>query len=222
MNNHGPVDPRFPPPPWVLRGHGMMILKAMPRRANASALPAGFLLQSLIGGLSFRGYYLAEYETALPPDLHAPWHEWGNVAGYVRTAAGNGFFISGMAADNEAAVRGGREIWGLNKFLADIQMEAAGRTGKAALTASEGQIDLSWKGIGPGMRLSPVFRFVTSRLGEILFYSVTIQGRFHLARARITCRTSPSFPALAEGSFWAVRFEEGIVEIKGPADGCIC
>lgn len=216
MNRPAPPDPGFPAPPWLLRGHGLMILAPVSRRARDLPLPDGCSLQSLVAGQSFRGYYLAEYRTPWSRDPALPWHEWGNVAGYMRSPAGNGFFISGMAVDSEAACRGGREIWGLNKFRGDIRMAAAGRTGEASLTDEHGQVEARWKTFGPDLRLSPTFRFLTVIQGTIHFYAVMIHARFYMARAAVTRRTSPSFPALTERSYWAVRFEAGTVTITAP------
>ncbi len=216
MNRPAPDDSGFPAPPWELRGHGVMILAPASRRARDLSLPDGCSLQSLVAGRSFRGYYLAEYSTPLSRDAALPWHEWGNVAGYVRSAGGNGFFISGMAVDSGAACQGGREIWGLNKFRGDIRMAAAGRAGEASLAVEDGLVEARWKPFGPGLRLSPTFRFVTAVQGKVRFYTVTIHGRFRLARAWITRRTSPSFPALKERLYGALRFEEGTITITAP------
>lgn len=125
-----------PPAPWRLRGEASIVV--VPVRAEAarrSAIPAGVTLLT-VGGWTVGGVMLARYDQRAT----LPYHELIVFSGLARAAGRPAFVVSHIYVDSLPSLRGGREIWGLPKELADFEWSArtvtVAQNGQALLRAS--------------------------------------------------------------------------------------
>lgn len=209
-------DIAYPPAPWSIHGHGLIVFSYPSKFTANQELPLGFACQSLLWGRTLAGYYLAEYDTPLDDRETSSWSEWGNIKGLIRFPQGNGFWIDSMAVDSKSALDGGKEIWGLNKFPGLIEWQTQNRQGKAHLTVPEGKIELAWKEWGPSLNMNPIFWFVTRNDGRFARYSVEMNAMFRISRVDIKRRDLPAFASLCPKNYWAIRFTDAEIRISAP------
>lgn len=122
-------DPDAPPPaPWRLRGEAVIVVAALrTRRARRFAAPAAISFVSA-GGWTVGGMLLARYDERAT----LPYHELIVFSGLARSGRRPAFVVSHIYVDSVASLRGGRDIWGLPKELADFGW------GPRSVTVSQG------------------------------------------------------------------------------------
>lgn len=162
------------------------------------------------------GCHIAEYDRPLTLNGETVWREWGNITGYARMPQGNGFWMNTVAVDSEAALAGGKEIWGLNKFRGEIRWKANESGGSAELTLPEGEIALEWKEWGPVFGKTMRWNMLTEIDGLIHRYTVRIRGLFQIVRLDVKRRDLPAFGSLSFGKYWGLRHRDADVRIDAP------
>lgn len=112
-------EPEFPPAPWQLRGEFYAVGGLMPIARARAFVPDDLEIVSVLPGMTLSALAVARYtegsvltysELLIAPAL-------------VRSGDATGGWISHIYVDDEASVRGGREIWGLPKELATFEWE---------------------------------------------------------------------------------------------------
>lgn len=102
----------------------------------------------------------------------------------VRVPSGpKGYWVSRMYVDNEASLRGGRELWALPKTLAKFEENDAG----VSVQAEDGTtLGLSFRGKGPRLPVkSSVVTLQADDVGWVRFRG-DFRARMQLARVRVT------------------------------------
>ncbi len=216
MNDRTIDNTNYPPAPWTVNGHGIMIFSFPSVRKSFLEWPSDISTQSFFFGRSLSGYYLAQYHSPLNPHDSLPWHEWGNIAALTRSSKGNGFWIDTMAVDSDTARFGGKVIWGLHKIPGNIHILPLKHGGEARLILPEGRIELSWKEWGPSFPLTLPLAFLTRIDGLLYRFTIRMRASFQFSRSEIKRRDIPAFTSLSPGTYWAVRFQQSEIRISAP------
>lgn len=206
----------YPSPPWTLQGEGLILFR-FPHIHKIDKPPIeGLRVQSVFPGRTLSGYYIAKYDTTLSDQENSPWHEWGNIS-YLGNRDGMiGLIISAMAVDSQAALLGGREVWGLQKFLAQIQFSANDAKGTAYVSTPLGNTALDWKEWGPAVRMSRANRFLTILQGLTYHYTVLLSGRFRFCRIEVLEQGIAEFSTIHSGRYYGLRFMDAQISIDSP------
>lgn len=169
----------YPPAPWRLAGHAQLHLFAVPA-AELPDTPADFTMLrvagrgiALVGWVDYRGDSILRYR-----ELFAA------VVGSFRGRPA--ITVTNIWVDDEASMLGGRQLWGLPKQLADLDLDI-GRRGRASASVGSRPIAAS------GFRARP--RSAIALRDRSAVCVQTVGGRPMLIPSRVT-------GALVAGSGW--------------------
>lgn len=107
----------YPPAPWHLQGQALVSLHWINIQDARPFIPEKLEIIPLLPGKSIGGVYLASYQAGSVLE----YHELIVVPALVRYQYQIGFWVSHIYVDLEDSMRGGREIWGLPKEIADFK-----------------------------------------------------------------------------------------------------
>lgn len=175
----------YPEPPWRMHGRGLFIAYRVP--AQEIELPRGMSAVTVRGqALGLLAYieYLAPSPLVYRELIFMPCLVSAQAMGGRRK---RGYWVSRMYVDNEASLRGGREIWALPKTLA--RFSAGESSNEVEIHAEDGtSMRIRWKAAGPQV---PVKNSVVTlqREGDEL---VGFRGEFS-AKARASWATVSQF-----------------------------
>lgn len=119
--------PAPPPPPWTLRGDGLLVLRWLPLREAQRHVPPEVRLVSLLPGRTLSAVFCGHYDDG--STLH--YNELIFAPGLARARGRIGWWISRIWVDHPLALEGGRETWGLPKQYARFEWEPERRAVKA-------------------------------------------------------------------------------------------
>jgi hypothetical protein len=208
--------PDFPPPPWRLRGEGLIMLAFPEVERTQSFLPAPLTIQSIFPGRTIGGYYIARYTNEPGSEEHSVWHEWGNVLCAARSGSTRALFINAMVVDSESSLAGGRREWGLNKDLAEYLFEKTNSGGRVAFQNRKGRVAVQWKRYGVSIPLRGTMRFLSIREQSPHRFSSSLKAKFQLCRITIETMQHPEFSFHSRRRYWGVYFHAGEIEVEEP------
>ncbi|PSF35452.1 acetoacetate decarboxylase [Aphanothece hegewaldii CCALA 016] len=107
----------YPSTPWHLKGKALMNLHWVSLEESCLVIPPELTIIPILPGKTIGGVYLASYQAGSILE----YNELIVVPALVRYHQHIGFWISHIYVDNEDSMRGGREIWGLPKEIADFK-----------------------------------------------------------------------------------------------------
>lgn len=166
----------YPTPPWKLYGWAGLLADWLPmERAKEALLPLGFVKTPYFLGGTLGGHYIASYQAAEGSTLPEPFHEFGFLSCLAKLGDETGLHLARMAVDHPAALEGGREVWGLNKF--EARFEEIAPFGLHAVN-EEQKIDVSviFRKRLPLGPLSFTRTFINRVEGKPVKYRVTLKG----------------------------------------------
>lgn len=106
----------YPPAPWHLQGKALINLHWVNVDVSRLLIPSDFTIIPILPGKTIGGVYVASYQTGSILE----YNELIVVPALVRYQHHIGFWISHIYVDYEDSMRGGREIWGLPKEIAQF------------------------------------------------------------------------------------------------------
>jgi hypothetical protein len=173
------VDVEYPPEPWTLRGHGCVSLWTV-RTRDLPALPEGVRPVTAAG----RALVATAFVDYLPGGLLA--YRELLAAVVVRRGVRTGLSITHIWVDSPASKAGGRELWGIPKDLADLEITP----GFTATAAGIAEARHTSRGRGVPLPVAgPVFQ---TRNGALARTPVRASGRGRFAGVR--WRIAPDGP----------------------------
>jgi hypothetical protein len=108
----------YPPPPWTLAGSFLNASFALRAKAVAALVPEPLKLVTLPGGLALGSVTIGRYG----PGSTLEYNEL-IAAVAVRYGRRPGIYVTHIGVDNNASLRGGRELWNLPKQLWRFEWE---------------------------------------------------------------------------------------------------
>lgn len=204
--------PPYPPPPWNLKGQGLMVFTLNPNDELSPHLPDQFQIETVLPSHSPAGFYIAQYETPLQNEP-TPWHEWGDVFAHTRFKHHKGYWIREMAVDNKAAYQGGIDQWQLNKTMTTINFNWEDRI--TSLILNDESIHLEWKPLLFPFPFQYTVNFLSQRKSQTCKYKVRLKGTFQLCRVNVQ-NYAHTFSTLRTGYYWGIQFKKAAISILTP------
>lgn len=180
-----------PPPPWTLKGYGLQTFHLLHVEQVQSYLPPDLTIVQVLPGLTVGMIYVASYSAASV----MPYNELIVVNAIASYQGKVGAWISHIYVDNPDSVRGGREIWGLPKELADFNWQT-GQSPQVQVSQDDRMLcslTCKWRSASfPGFQF-PVGAPILSKLGT-QFLTFPGQGNLGLHIAGIDLQIPPESP----------------------------
>lgn len=170
----------YPEPPWKMHGRGVFTALRVPVRELA--LPSGFEPVAL-GGQALGLLAFIEYEEPSP----LVYRELIYMPCMVRAEAEGGrqvrgFWVARIYVDDEASLRGGREIWALPKTLARFSLHEGG----VDVRAEDGTtLGLSFRPKAPAFPIRSSIVTLQRDERELVRFRGDFGARVQLAQIRI-------------------------------------
>lgn len=211
MSNPSP-DLLFPPAPWTLQGTGIQLAFLTPVKALAEIVPRHLRLRSVLPGmtlgvLSFgrytRGSTLEYGELIVSPAL-------------VTDGKHSGLWISQIYVDDPRSVRGGQEIWNLDKRLAEFEWSESSR---AVSVRAEGQqlCRVSERFSVPGWIPAWNIGAFSVWRGETTYFEGHARARTRFGSFQVSVpEASPLLPLLAGGTKLGCRHTHAVMYVPPP------
>ncbi|RKR86852.1 acetoacetate decarboxylase [Micromonospora pisi] len=185
----------YPPEPWDLRGQMYVSVWAVPH-AELPPLPEGLAHIERPVTLGGRGLIVGAWAEYQPGGvLH---YREMLAAVLVRVKARPALAVTDIWVDSRSSRDGGRELWGIPKELAELEISSGAVPGNDAITASARAASLTIARclIRPGRRLPGRWPFrltVAQPLGSGVRLT-PVRGRAELARADTRWSVEPGGP----------------------------
>lgn len=106
----------YPPAPWHLQGKALVNLYLVSVDVARLLIPSELTIIPILPGKTIGGVYVASYQAGSILE----YNELIVVPALVRYQHHIGFWISHIYVDHQDSMRGGREIWGLPKEIAQF------------------------------------------------------------------------------------------------------
>lgn len=116
----------YPAAPWHLNGHGVQTVHLVSIASLRDQLPPELSIVSVLPGKTLGVVAFAHYG----PGSVLEYDELIVAPALVRHQGKIGVWVSHIYVDNPVSVRGGREIWGVPKELAEFSWKDDGATGE--------------------------------------------------------------------------------------------
>ena len=180
-------SPDLPQPPWRLTGEMVAMIGLVPLSVARSHVPGDLDVVRVLPGYTTGAIWVGHYTES----SGGAYNEVGFAPALVRSRGSRATWISHLFVDTELAVRAGREIWGLNKEIADIQWtfdhDSDGRERVDVLMTRDDEELLHWSVTRqripfPGRYTLPC----TSQLGDrLLKWTAQIRSKVHKVHSEL-------------------------------------
>lgn len=160
---------RYPPAPWHLAGPAVVATGLVDVHRARPFVPADLEIVEVRPGRTAAALVVADYQD----QSTFPYGELSVMAAVVRHRGVRGAWISHIWVDSVASLLGGRELWGMDKHLADFRWHANGDNTVSVTADNLRLVTLSWP---PPERLWPVPGQVTS-IGSVAGDRRRVRGR---------------------------------------------
>lgn len=200
--------PRYPSPPWRLRGWAYQTIQPVAISAVRLLVPCALRIVPVWPGKTLGCVVVASYERGST----LAYHELAVLPALVWSGGRLGFWVSHMYVDSPASVAGGREIWGLPKELAEFTVEerASGRS----ITVRQGNRALCTLHVadsGPwGARLTLPLSAFGMRNDQLLFFAGEVRSRLGLVATRVEIPPDGPLARLGLNRPWRGLFHEDL------------
>lgn len=170
----------YPEPPWKMHGRGVFVAVRVPVRELA--LPRG-MSPVAVGGQAMGLLAFIDYQAPSPLTyrelIFMPCVVRAEAAGKKRV---RGHWVARMYVDNEASLRGGRELWALPKTLASFSL----RDGGVDVRAEDGTtLGLSFRARTPALPLRSSVLTLQREGDDLIRFRGDFRARVQLAQVRI-------------------------------------
>lgn len=168
----------YPQPPWTLKGHAFLTLQLLDIARVRPLIPAALNIVSVLPGKTIGGVYLSKYNS----DSVLEYSELIIIAGLLSYKGKFGGWVSHIYVDNPDSVRGGREIWGLPKELAQFDWQ------ERSVSVSQAdnllcKLDYNHQSFGLPLKLgSSAF---SCQGNNLLIFPALVESRFGLVSSKL-------------------------------------
>ncbi len=138
----------YPPPPWRLVGPAVVAMALVDVERAAAFVPPDLDIVEVLPGRTLGAVYVADYQDSAT----LPYGELGVMPALVRGHGATGAWISNIWVDSQASMAGGREMWGMYKYLAEFRWSAGTRNAVTVSAEGRPMVTLTWT---PPRRLLP-------------------------------------------------------------------
>jgi hypothetical protein len=180
------VPSRYPPAPWRLVGHVVVVAAPVALEAARSLVPAALQLAPVLPGRALRVVLLGLYREGST----LRYAELAGMVGPVIRAGAPAALVHAMFVDDVRSRAGGRELWGVPKELASFRW----RPGAVEVSDAAGAplLRAAWREPRIRVPLPAAVRFLGALDGPIR--RGRLRGTLHLAPARVTLEIAPASP----------------------------
>lgn len=170
----------YPQPPWEMRGTG--VVRAFATPVDSLDLPAGFEPVH-VAGWSVGVLAYLEYQSPSPIRYRELLWMPAAVKSVDRDGHSQyGHYVSRAYVDDERALRGGRELWGIPKAMARFVR----REGAVEMFADDGtEMELDFAAAGPSLTLSSHVTTLQPEGSDLVRFRADVSASTSLGRLRV-------------------------------------